>query len=425
LPCDLDSICIGGVALVVESSDNVRKGIAASLMTEGFSVVEMGTGSQLDIIALAKENSPDVMFLDASFPRTDAGECVRVLERFEGTRGVVIVITCPRDVDASHLARLEASGALLVLVKPLTRDGIAQALRQAIEESRERRSRMDARVRRKAPSATKHVATNNSLLVRTVQCPFHETPVPVNRYILRTGKIQTDTSFFDLPVYKSAVAGAQFVNFNLLCVAVCPRCLFATNNPAYFADPADRKSIGPGHTPGAIAAIAATTGQRLARAGELPEHFFDENRTVAGAMLAYELAIECGKTLFESNRAGMTLEMLRLGNYHMRLAALHEKAKSDAAALWRNYNAALEWLRQAFTVLEGAALYKTIYQLVALSIALGNDRSAHQFVQKLAELQQTPIENRDDRAALERYLARSQKAWEDRGVRRVPWAAAA
>jgi two-component system cell cycle response regulator DivK len=413
---------VRGRVLVAEASSDGREAVSRIFQAEGFSVITTTDGSE--VIALAKEHRPDVVFLDVGLKRVNAGEVVRVLERFADTRSVVVVLTCPRDIDAHRLARLEATGALLVMVKPLTREGLLQAFRQALAESHERKAKFEPAAKRK-PAATRHVSGNSSLLVRGLLCPFHETPVPVDHFVLRTGKIQTDTSFYDLPVYRSAVAGADYIDYHRLGVAVCPRCLFASNNPAYFADPAERKGASHEHTAAARAAVAAATGARIQMAGELPREFFTEERSLEGAIKSYELAIHAATTLLESNRHAMSVELLRLGNYHLRLAYLHEVACAGNDVRAAHFTAAYDWLREAFTVLAGAELFKTIYQLVALAISFGNDRAAYQYVSRLSELERDPTVAPEDRAALDRYLARCRRAWEDRGEHRFPWINAA
>ena len=412
-------LCVRGRVLVADGSADARAALAKVFSAEGFSAVECGYGS--DVVPLAKLHQPDVVFLDVDLRRADAGECVRILERFGGTRSVVVVLTCPRDIDATRLARLEATGALLVLVKPLTRDGVLQAFRQALAESHRRKQKFEAPARRR-PATTRHVAGNNALLVRRLECPFHETPVAVDRFMLRTGKIQTDLSFFDLPVYKKPVGGADYVDYHLLGVAVCPRCLFASNNPACFADRADRKGRAPEHTAVTRAAIAGATGARLILAGELPDRFFTHERSLAGAILSYDLAIHSAKTLLASNRHGLPVENLRVGNYYLRLAYLHGLAGSGDDARREHFEAAFAALHFAFMVLDGPELHKSIYQLVALAIAFGDDRRAYQYLTRLVELEREPTKPREDRGSLDRYLARCRRAWEDRDDHRFPWA---
>jgi hypothetical protein len=66
-------------------------------------------------------------------------------------------------------------------------------------------------------------------------------------------------------------------------------------------------------------------------------------------------------------------------------------------------------------------LFKTTYQLVAIAISTGDDRAAYQYIGSLTEIERDPATPRDDRAALDRYLARCRRAWEDRGDHRFPW----
>ncbi len=404
--------------LVAEASPDGREALSRLFRAEGFSVVECANAS--DVIPFAKKHQPDVVFLDVGLKRVDAGECVRVLERFADTRSVVVVLICPRDIDANKLARLEATGALLVLVKPLTRAGLIQAFQQALAESHERKSTLETPAKR-TTQTTRHVESNNSLLVRRLLCPFHETPVAVDHYVLRTGKIQTDTNFFDLPIYKSAVAGADYVDYNLLGVAVCPRCLFASNHPGYFTDPANGKDKSHAHSAATRTAIARTAGGRLQMAGELSKDFFTESRSLVSALTSYELAVHAGKTLLDCNPEVPSIELLRLGNYHLRLAHLHDVAGSGDKVRGSHFDAASDWLRRAFTVLEGAHLYKTIYQLVAVSVSFGDDRSAHRYLTRLSGLEREPAGVCQDPGSLDHYLARCSRAWEGRADHRFPW----
>jgi CheY-like chemotaxis protein len=409
---------VRGRVLIADESAPSRLAARKIFESEGFTVFECTSGS--DVVRLAKEHQPDVVFLDVETKRADPREVVNILERFGGTRSVVVILTCPRDIDATRLARLEATGALLVLVKPLTRDGLLGAFREALEESHRRKTKFEAPTQRKTTS-TRHVRGNNSLLVKQLFCPFHETPVAVDAYVLRTGKIQTDANFYDMPVYRSAVAGADYVDYNLLGVAVCPRCLFASNFPGYFADPNDRKGVSVNHRRATISAIASGAGARMEHAGDVPADFFSENRSIDGAILSYELAVQCGQTLLGCNRHALAIELLRLGNYELRLAHLHAQKNPGNETGARHFEIAYEFLREGFTVLDGAPLYKAAYQLVALSISFGADRAAYQYLTRLNEISQAPLKGQSDRAALDRYLSRCRRAWEDRGDHRFPW----
>src|SRR5688572_27715821 len=94
-------------------------------------VAEVFAGAEVDVIAcshaadvapLARGHRPAAILVDAALPGVDVDGLVRELGQSAATRDSVVVLTCPRGMDESQVAELEASGALLVLVKPLTRD---------------------------------------------------------------------------------------------------------------------------------------------------------------------------------------------------------------------------------------------------------------------------------------------------------------
>jgi CheY-like chemotaxis protein len=419
-PRDTGPLYVRGVVLVADSSAERRRALGKLLQGQGFGVIDCLTGP--DVIPLAEAHQPDVCFIDAGMKRLDAGQCVRLLGRLEGTRSTAVIVTCPTDIAAAKLGQLEASGASCVLVRPLTSEGLLKAFRQALEEAHERKLQFRQADASRKSSMTRHVDGNNSLLARRLECPFHETPVEVEHFVLRTGKILIDTNFFDLPVYKSPIGGADYVDYHLLGVATCPRCLFATNDPDHFIDPGSRKARSSARPAGTKRAVAQATGERLQLAGELPPDFFTYHRGVTSAILSYELAIASSKTLIERDRQAHAFELLRLGNYRLRLAYLHGKLKAEDATLRSDYAAAADWLREAFTVLDGAPLYKAIYQLVALGVASGDDRAASRYLMRLSQFEREPVDATPDRPALDRYLARCRRAWQDRADHRFPWA---
>ena len=112
------------------------------------SVVDCADGS--GVLPLARAHQPEVILLDAGLPGLDASTCVDELERLVETRSCVVVLTCPHDMAESRVAELESGGGLLVLVKPLTREGMLHAVAQAFAESRSRATGSRPRGRRAA-----------------------------------------------------------------------------------------------------------------------------------------------------------------------------------------------------------------------------------------------------------------------------------
>src|SRR5690606_3391313 len=163
------------------------------------------------------------------------------------------------------------------LPRPLTFARLSEALGLAVQQSRQ--IRQDLGLASPEPqSTTRHVEGNSSLLIHQVTCPFHPQPTTLDRYVLRSGKIETEMSFFDVPIYKSATRGGDFIDYNVLGVTVCPQCLFASNDPAHFADPAERSIKPVEFNASTVAAIERRTAIRRSIAQGLTRYFYTERR---------------------------------------------------------------------------------------------------------------------------------------------------
>ena len=108
------------------------------------------------------------------------------------------------------------------------------------------------------------------------------------------------------------------------------------------------------------------------------------------------------------------MELLRLGNYELRRAMLHEQAGTGLDRVLKHRAAAGEWLAQAFGKCKGTAMYKAAYQLAAINVHLGRDNVAFRFVGALRDQTKLSIRDQEDPATLDRYLRRAQAVWEDR-----------
>lgn len=265
------------------------------------------------------------------------------------------------------------------------------------------------------------VAGNNSLLLQRVLCPFHERETRVRRYALRTGRIEANADFFDVPSYDRAVGGADYVNYHQLCVTVCPDCHFASADPAHFAMPHDKTHVVRPLTPSAKYAIVSRAHQRKDILGDVdPDEFYSERRTPSGAVKSLELALHCSESLHRVAKHLFTDELVRQGNYHLRIAHLQALSGDHGADRDRHIERAARLLKEAFPTLPETGIPRSVYQVVATSIYLGEDRDAHQYLSQLAKLSQRTTDP-TVKAAMERYLFRSARAWENRDEhRRAP-----
>ena len=378
-----------------------------------------------DVLRLCQELTPAVILLDADLGRLDLARTTRILCRNPVTAAAAVLVVAPAEAGDRYLRRLDALELYAVLARPLT----CEALRETIAAGL--RFHADALALRRPPR-TKPAATLapgcNSLLARTLHCPFHPHGVAVQTYALRAGKVYGRTDLFDVPIYAQAAPGADFVDYNRAALCVCPECFFSTTEPRFLVDP---------HRPGGddepyFRADPATTARLAAGAGhrELRFHdalgepaattMFDHRRTRAEALLGYELAVESGRALVEAAPNRRAAENARVGGYELRRAVLYDAADAaDRAAAAGCRRAAVRWLDAAFAAARGPALYLAAYQLVALCVHLGDDAAALQYLSAMKDMSGLGRRDLDQPAVLDRHLRRAQQVWARRDEHRA------
>lgn len=398
-------------------NDTEQRAVEQVLNQEGYHVAVCPVDR--DVVAHAKEIVPDLLLIDADRPDTDLGSVRRILSRFHATRALAIILIAPAAVDRSRLDRLQATHPFAILTRPLTWALLSQTAHAAHDHMTRQKHELGL-ISSQPASTTRHAPDNNSLLIHEVTCGFHDEPVTLDRYVLRAGRIETELNFFDIPVYTAPARGADFVNYNVLTVTVCPQCLFASNDPSHFTDPAERSIKPVEFNPQTRSTIRGRVDVRRSIASGLTADFFTDKRTPQQAIVAFDLAIDCSTAIYGCNKYSMPIELLRLANHHLRLMQLKQSLGATAQAIDEHAVAALDWLKQGFLLLEGPALYKTIHQLVALSIWTHADRAAHQYMSRLQELARQPNLPREHKGIIERYETRCKTAWEDRDQHRSP-----
>ncbi|MDP9173893.1 MAG: DUF2225 domain-containing protein [Planctomycetota bacterium] len=395
-----------------------RRGAMRQALTEaGYLVTECAGAA--DVLKHAKATLPDMIVLDTCLPGDQARQCIRLLKRCYQTSCVAIVLTCPRAFDPQTLCELTREGAALILPRPYSRARLLDMASAASKRSDIMNAELASALGRSGPSA-RRVKSNNSLMARPVGCQFHDDRPQFDRYFLRNGAVSASTNFLDVPTYGSNMPGFDRVNFHLLSILVCPECLFASSHSGYFIDLAEHKEphCECGETTRISIALDAEARREMARSRRASSNFFNERRTVPDAMLAYELAMRCSDILYSNNKHSMPGELLRQGNYHLRLAQLFESRGPAAAASVRKHLLdAIPPLKRAEAVLDGAARYKAAFQLAALAITLGDDHGANFFLNHLADLEAAAIG--EDKLHAVPYLQRARQAWESRENNRL------
>ncbi len=398
--------------VLAESNPRLRGETARFLRAADLHVHEAATLPEtLDLI---KRHKPEVICYDIDLPGGDVLQLIKTLPSV-GQPLPGVVLTCKPTADRRRLQAAAQAGVRTIVVVPCRIELLLQRISLTV-------NMLAARGNRPATVndvfAMTRVEGNSSLLQQGMLCPFHESRKHINRFVLRAGKMESEPDFFDVPIYTKPARGADYVNYNQLAVTVCPECGFATLNPDYFIAPGDRKQKPPQFDSATRAAIAAGADQRRKIIESMDASFLTHNRSARDAVTTYELAISCAQAMHNASPHTFTPELLRLGNYHLRIASLRKLLGAPPEEAAADIRAAYETLKQSYTVTQGPGLMKNTYQLIAAAIYFGDDRAANQYLMRLREMAKTTTG--PDQNVAQRYLNRSQKAWEDRDMHRMP-----
>lgn len=420
--------------VLADGAARQRSEMARYLRSVGMDVRE--TGTLADTLEAVRDFAPALLAVDIDLPGAETGGLGRLV-RYASERRVVVptagepsalpfqpartqvVYTCSPVTTREKLLSLLTPEVVSVLVTPCRPELMMVRLATLLD--------------RTAPAATARGSAvtvapgNSSLLLHRVLCPYHDTPVEARRYALRMGKMEATVNFFDIPVYTRAVGRAEPVDFHRVSVTVCPQCLFASADPnAFLPVPVSgrptRESVpSAALSPSARLAVMAATEQRRQLAGQLDEPFFSEDRSAEQAVVAHRLALASARTLLEAGALTAGEALLKIGNGHLRLAHLRETL-GDVASAAEDIEQASSMLREAFGTLPESAIPRTVYQVLATGIYLGQDRDVHPYLAQLVKLKQQ-VRDPATRQLAERYFSRGVRAWEEREHHRRPTAA--
>ncbi len=117
------------VILLVEDDPHIRRFLRASLVTQGYELLEAGTGREG--LALAASRVPDVILLDLGLPDMEGIEVIRQLRAWSG---VPIIILSARGQERDKVLNLDA-GADDYLTKPFGVGELLARMRVALRRA--------------------------------------------------------------------------------------------------------------------------------------------------------------------------------------------------------------------------------------------------------------------------------------------------
>jgi two-component system KDP operon response regulator KdpE len=117
------------IILLIEDDAQIRRFLRASLVTQGYELIEAGTGR--DGLALAASRVPEIVLLDLGLPDMEGLEVIRQLRAWSG---VPIIVLSARGQERDKVANLDA-GADDYLTKPFGIGELLARIRVALRKS--------------------------------------------------------------------------------------------------------------------------------------------------------------------------------------------------------------------------------------------------------------------------------------------------
>ncbi len=251
-----------------------------------------------------------------------------------------------------------------------------------------------------------------------VKCPVcNQSNISCNE--LRAKSQQILPNKFLIPTYNGA-PGFRTVDYNMIAVTVCPRCLFASPDKKDFsrAGTSSQTEIKSQVAHGILMVLQEKIGERKALLGSITdyENYFKRPRSDESAINSYRLAIARAKAEAWHEQP---YAFYKLGAYTLKIAKiLKDSGKDNREQLLE----ALGYFEEAFRTSNCPAEdleMQVIYTIVALYIKLADFKKANSFLAvftnlinaRTAEMRENPKLNT---VTIEKWADRAKYLWEER-----------
>jgi uncharacterized protein (DUF2225 family) len=251
-----------------------------------------------------------------------------------------------------------------------------------------------------------------------VRCPVCNRD-EITCYELRAKSQQVILNKFLVPTYTGA-SGYRTLDYTLLAVTVCPRCLFASPDKKDFSrmQPGVLAELKSQLTSNVIMTLQEKIGERKAilRSVSDYESYFRNPRLDDSAIASYRLAMARAKVeeWFEQ-----PYSLYKLGAYALRIAKIMKDAGVDNREVLRE---ALNFYEEAFRTSNCPSEeieMQVIYTIVALYLKLGDQKKANSYIGVLKNLRQARQAEIKENPKLttviiDRWIAKAAMLWDYR-----------
>lgn len=251
-----------------------------------------------------------------------------------------------------------------------------------------------------------------------VKCPVCFYPrISCNE--LRAKSQQILTNKFLIPTYNGA-CGFRTVDYNMIAVTVCPKCLFSSPDKKDFSRSGlhDQGEIKSQIAHGILMIMKEKIDERKALLGSVTDYidYFKRPRSVEAAIDSYRLAVARAKVEAWHEQP---YSLYKLGAYTLKIAKILKDSGRDNTEQLKE---ALKYFEEAFRTsncpLEDLEM-QVIYTIVALNIKLSDFKKANSFLTvfsnllnaRIAEMKENPKLNT---VTIEKWADRAKFLWEER-----------
>jgi uncharacterized protein (DUF2225 family) len=232
-------------------------------------------------------------------------------------------------------------------------------------------------------------------------------------YELRAKSQQIQKNKFLVPSYLGT-AEYRTVDYTLIAVTVCPRCLFASPDKKDWTRTEERTQL-PNNV---IMTLQEKIGERKAILKTVSDvkNYFVRPRSTDSALVSYQLAMARARVeaWYEQPYA-----LYKLGAYALRIAKIIKDADGDNRESLRE---ALGFLEEAFRTSNCPSEeieMQVIYSIVALNLKLGDQKKANSFIGVFTNLHNNRVmEMKEDPKLqliiIDKWTEKAKYLWEDR-----------
>lgn len=251
-----------------------------------------------------------------------------------------------------------------------------------------------------------------------VKCPVcNQKDIPCNE--LRAKSLQIIPNKFLIPTYHGTT-GFRTIDYTLLAVTVCPRCLFASPDKKDFSrsGSGSQLEVKSQIAHSILMVLQEKIGERKAILGSISdyENYFKRPRTDESAINSYKLAIARAKAEAWYEQP---YSFYKLGAYTLKIAKIQkDSGNQNRETILEALNYYEEAFRTSNCPVEDIEM-QVIYTIIALNIKLGEFKKANSFLgvftnlinARTAEMRENPKLNT---VTIEKWADRAKYLWEER-----------